>query len=199
MCNPWCTEFVLRQFDEHIKGTPLRVLEVGSRNVEKTARDVIHYKEWIGTDIVTGPRVDRIISVYDLSSSFHAEFDLVVCTEVIEHTENWPSALHEMSKVLREGGYLLLTTRCKGFPFHEYAHDYWRYEVSDMERIFMGAMPVIEIGYDPIDSGVGIIAKKDTSRNSEVAWWIHNCHDIKLYNINEDRVMTFEDYKSGWK
>ena len=37
-------------------------------------------------------------------------FDLVTCTEVIEHLEHYRAALREMARVLRPGGVLIITT-----------------------------------------------------------------------------------------
>ena len=39
-----------------------------------------------------------------------SSFDLVTCTEVIEHLEHYRSALREMARVLRPGGVLIVTT-----------------------------------------------------------------------------------------
>jgi SAM-dependent methyltransferase len=39
-----------------------------------------------------------------------ASFDLVTCTEVIEHLEHYRAALREMARVLRPGGVLIITT-----------------------------------------------------------------------------------------
>jgi SAM-dependent methyltransferase len=39
-----------------------------------------------------------------------ASFDLVTCTEVIEHLENFRAALREMHRVLRPGGVLIVST-----------------------------------------------------------------------------------------
>lgn len=39
-----------------------------------------------------------------------ASFDLVTCTEVIEHLEHYRAALREMARVLRPGGVLIVTT-----------------------------------------------------------------------------------------
>jgi SAM-dependent methyltransferase len=53
-------------------------------------------------------------------------FDVVACTEVLEHVENPRQALSEMRRVLKRGGKLLLSV-----PFmqaeHEQPHDYFRY------------------------------------------------------------------------
>ena len=41
-----------------------------------------------------------------------------------------------MKRVLKPGGYIYITTRSRGFPYHGYLHDYWRYEIEDMKEIF---------------------------------------------------------------
>jgi SAM-dependent methyltransferase len=52
--------------------------------------------------------------------------DLVLCSAVIEHTEDPEDLLHEIGRVLRPGGDLILTA-----PFlhqmHGEPHDYWRF------------------------------------------------------------------------
>jgi len=47
-------------------------------------------------------------------------FDIVLCTEVIEHVENQTKAFNEMFRVLKNNGYLVLTTPNKFFkPFFD--------------------------------------------------------------------------------
>lgn len=52
-------------------------------------------------------------------------FDLVVCTEVLEHVANWNSAFGNLNRLLRTNGYCLVTA-----PFfymlHEEPFDFWR-------------------------------------------------------------------------
>ena len=53
-------------------------------------------------------------------------FDVVLCTEVLEHLTEPQLAIDEMFRVLGPGGELLLTTRFL-FPIHDAPHDYFRY------------------------------------------------------------------------
>lgn len=55
-----------------------------------------------------------------------ASFDVVLCTEVLEHLPEPQRAIDEMYRVLRPGGTLLLTTRFL-FPIHDAPHDYFRF------------------------------------------------------------------------
>lgn len=52
-------------------------------------------------------------------------YDLVLCTEVLEHVHGWPTAWQNLSRVLRPGGSLIVS--CPFFyPLHEVPHDHWR-------------------------------------------------------------------------
>lgn len=53
-------------------------------------------------------------------------FDVVLCTEVLEHLPEPQRAIDEMYRVLKPGGTLLLTTRFL-FPIHDAPHDYFRF------------------------------------------------------------------------
>ncbi len=53
-------------------------------------------------------------------------FDVVLCTEVLEHLPEPQAAIDEMFRVLKPGGTLLLTTRFL-FPIHDAPHDYFRF------------------------------------------------------------------------
>jgi SAM-dependent methyltransferase len=56
----------------------------------------------------------------------NAAFDVVLCTEVLEHLPDPQRALDEIFRVLAPGGELLLTTRFL-FPIHDAPHDYFRF------------------------------------------------------------------------
>lgn len=54
-----------------------------------------------------------------------APFDLLFCTEVMEHVPNWDMAFNNFYKLLKPGGQLLIT--CPFFyPLHEEPYDFWR-------------------------------------------------------------------------
>jgi SAM-dependent methyltransferase len=53
-------------------------------------------------------------------------FDLVFCTQVIEHVPDPPALVRESFRVLRPGGFLVLTGPF-WWPMHEEPHDYHRF------------------------------------------------------------------------
>jgi len=116
------------------------ILEVGSRYVNGSFRDVLLNMKplsYYGVDIEKGMYVDEICDILDLTKRFkREEFDIVVCTEVIEHVEDWRNGIKNLMEVTKVGGIMLLTSRSKGFGIHGFPKDYWRYEIEDIEKIF---------------------------------------------------------------
>jgi SAM-dependent methyltransferase len=52
-------------------------------------------------------------------------FDLVLCTEVLEHVADWDAAFANLARLIRPGGRLIIT--CPHFYFrHEEPYDFWR-------------------------------------------------------------------------
>jgi SAM-dependent methyltransferase len=87
----------------------------------------------------------------DMPSSFHtlsvqvfgdatslpfknAVFDIVLCSEVMEHVREPEAMLREIRRVLRPGGFLVLTTPFM-VPMHEEPHDYFRYTCHGLKYL----------------------------------------------------------------
>lgn len=54
-----------------------------------------------------------------------APFDLILCTEVMEHVADWPAALTNLHDLLAPRGVLLITCPFI-YPLHEEPYDFWR-------------------------------------------------------------------------
>lgn len=89
---------------------PVAVVEIGSRNVNGTARDQFPHASWHGIDAQTGPGVDEVADGATWQPP--ATVDLVVCTEVFEHTPNWRDIVVNTARMLRSGGRAVFT--CAG-------------------------------------------------------------------------------------
>lgn len=111
-------------------------------------------------DLEEGPGVDEVVRADSLVERFGADaFDVVVSTEMLEHVREWRTVVSNLKGVVRRGGALLLTTRSKGFPYHGYPDDFWRYEDSDMRRIFAD-LDIQSLEADPSEPGVFMKARK---------------------------------------
>jgi SAM-dependent methyltransferase len=180
VCNSYCIAFGAENLSQaEIKGK--RVLEVGSFNVNGTLRShclSLAPKEYIGVDISAGNCVDRVLNAESLVKEFGKNsFDAVVSTEMLEHVVNWKPVITNMKQVLKPGGVILITTRSKGFPFHEWPVDAWRFEVSDMKVIFSD-FEIETVTPDPYEPGVFIKAVKPKK-----GWAEKDLSPVKLYSI----------------
>ena len=63
------------------------------------------------------------------------EFEVVLCTEVLEHVQNPFLAVSELERVLCQGGVLLLSTRFI-YPIHDAPNDYFRYTKYGLRHLF---------------------------------------------------------------
>jgi SAM-dependent methyltransferase len=139
MCNQACVDFAVSAISEKdIRAKA--VIEVGALDVNGSLRSVADKfspASYTGVDIQEGPGVDIVVSVYDLVDRFGKEsFDVLLSTELLEHVEDWRKAISNLKNVLKPGGVILITTRSRGFAYHGYPHDFWRYEESDIREIF---------------------------------------------------------------
>jgi SAM-dependent methyltransferase len=163
MCHIAVIEFFIDNIKpEEFKGK--RVLEVGSKYVNGSVRPLIENfcspKEYVGVDIEAGKFVDVILPAEKLVEYFGPEsFDVVISTELLEHVQNWRLVINNMKSVLKCGGYIYITTRSYGFPYHAYPYDFWRYEIEDMRKIFRD-FEIIKLVKDHEAPGVFLKAKK---------------------------------------
>ena len=139
MCHLGCIVFGAANLSEkEVQGK--RVIEVGAYDVNGSLRPVIESmkpEEYIGVDIEMGPGVDMIVKGEDLVKTFGKEsFDLVIATELLEHTKNWREVISNLKDICKKDGILLITTCAIGFKYHSYPDDFWRYEIKDFKKIF---------------------------------------------------------------
>lgn len=88
----------------------LDVIEIGSRNINGTVRGLFPNARWTGLDLHPGPDVDIVCNMLDYSPP--GSVDLVICCEVLEHTEHWKQMISKASAWLKSGGRMIIT--CAG-------------------------------------------------------------------------------------
>jgi 2-polyprenyl-3-methyl-5-hydroxy-6-metoxy-1,4-benzoquinol methylase len=100
-------------------------------------------------------------------------FDIVICTDVIEHVEDWRKAVDQLKQITKVNGKIIITVPAIGFPYHGWPYDYWRYTLTDLLYIFRD---FLILNYKQVDRGVFVKLKK-VSRD------IPDNSDYKLYSI----------------
>ena len=141
------------------------VIEAGSMDVNGTVRPAVEAHGPAGytsTDMRPGAGVDVECLAEELPARFGADCaDVVISTEMLEHAADWQAAMTGMTRVLKPGGLLVLTTRGPGFPLHGYPEDHWRFTVDAMSRIVKAlGLEVLRLEPDPEAPGVFVKARK---------------------------------------
>jgi SAM-dependent methyltransferase len=112
---------------------PARILDIGCGDMPYYPLFADVSEEYVGTDIEPGPRVHHVCPVEELDLP-DASFDLVLCTQVLEHARDPAQALREIARVLRPRGYAFVTTHGV-WPFHPYPVDLWRWTQQGLESL----------------------------------------------------------------
>jgi len=87
---------------------------------------------------------DLVIDVRVMSQLKDESYDCVFCSGVLEHVDNVGAALAEITRILKEGGILLL-----GLPFrqaiHMPPHDYWRFTEHGVRHLLRDSYEILEL------------------------------------------------------
>lgn len=181
MCHESCLAFIERNLrKEEVSGK--MVIEIGSMNINGSVRGFINglgCTKYVGVDFREGNGVDIICDATDIVDKFGKEsFDIVISTSFLEHAENWKKVISDTKNICKNGGLMLHTTVSFGYGLHEYPHDFWRYELDDMKRIFSDC-DILVLEKDTQVPGVFIkvIKKKN----------VNDLSNYQLYNITFNR------------
>ncbi len=143
---PEILDFIANFFNNH-KDITGAVLDVGSRNVSQlrnigTVKDRIPSSlQYIGLDMVGGENVDLVMNAYDIKRGIKPEiFDVVMCTEVLEHIAKPWVIVENMKWVLKPKGWLLISVPSLNHGKHEWPGDYYRFFEGALREGFFDDM-----------------------------------------------------------
>ena len=115
-----------------------KVLEVGAFDVNGTIRDQftdkIRFPEYVGVDMREGPGVDFVMDANNLEFP-DSSFDALLCCDMIEHDARFWESAREFHRVLRPGGFAIVTAASLTMPPHEYPYDYWRFTTDGIRAL----------------------------------------------------------------
>jgi SAM-dependent methyltransferase len=110
-----------------------RVLDVGCGSKPYFPFFEPHAAEYVGVD-VANPAAELEGTVEHLPVE-DASYDVVLCTQVLEHSEDPRRAVAELRRVLAPGGRVLASTHGVQV-YHPNPDDYWRWTHVGLERLF---------------------------------------------------------------
>jgi SAM-dependent methyltransferase len=126
--------FFINLNDLLIHDSELKILDIGSYDVNGNLRDVISLSNfrnvsynYTGIDMSEGPNVDVVVGPEHTSWPFQPEeFDIVTSVSALEHDSFFWETFTEMVSLLKDGGLLYLNVPAE-IPIHRFPVDNWRF------------------------------------------------------------------------
>ena len=115
-------------------GEGYRVLDVGCGPKPYYPFFAERASEYVGVDVVENPDAELRGAVESLPVE-DGSFDLVLCTQVLEHCDDPVQAVRELRRVTAPGGRVLASTHGVQV-YHPSPQDYWRWTHAGLDRLF---------------------------------------------------------------
>ncbi len=94
-----------------------KILEIGSLDINGSVRGFFENCDYMGIDIGEGPKVDLVCGGENFPGNAK-QFDVVISTEVFEHTGDWDLILLNMLRLMKRDGILLFSCASWGREQH---------------------------------------------------------------------------------
>ena len=130
------------------KGPFRRVLELGAYDVNGSARLAFtDAAEYVGLDMRPGDGVDCVEFAHNLihHPEWKDHFDCIVATSFFEHDRSFWHTLPGIWRVIKPGGWFVLTVPTPEFPYHPEPQDYWRFTEETIREIFLDGFQHVEV------------------------------------------------------
>jgi SAM-dependent methyltransferase len=112
-------------------------------------RGTFSHLPYIGCDMRTGPGVDRLEDLAELTLDDEVA-GTVICVDTLEHVFEARRGVQEMIRILAPGGMLLLAAPLD-FRIHAFPDDYWRITPGCMQRL-LGGLDASLVGSQGVES-----------------------------------------------
>jgi len=93
----------------------VRVLEIGSLNINGTVRDFFDAEHYVGVDVASGPGVDVVSNGENLDYPDNS-FDVAVSAECFEHNPEWVATFRNMWRMSAK--HVIMTCASEGRAEH---------------------------------------------------------------------------------
>jgi SAM-dependent methyltransferase len=131
----------MRQFFAGMKSVG-KVLDVGAQYCPYYPLFKDKCESYTSLDLVDTPIVDVVCNAEQMKLADNS-FDLVLCTQVLEHVQNPGRVVDECYRVLKPGG-ILIATAPSMYPQHGYPADNWRF-MPDGFRYMLRSFSEVEV------------------------------------------------------
>jgi SAM-dependent methyltransferase len=122
--------------EQEARATPegSRLLDVGCGRKPYYPVFADSVSAYVGVDMVENP-VAELLGPIEALPVEDGSFDVVLCTQVLEHSDDPAQAVKELRRVTAPGGRVLASTHGT-WVYHPSPQDYWRWTHTGLERLF---------------------------------------------------------------
>lgn len=153
---------------------PWRAIDVGGANWNGSARPHLPNARWDVLDLSEHEDTANDWETYTVGdattfrlSSETRGYDVVLCTELLEHVENWPAVIETLAKIVSDDGVVMITCASTGRPMHGATGTpmplagewYGNVDVPDLEVELMKWFRTFHVSYQPLPGDAYAFAK----------------------------------------
>lgn len=124
-------KFRIDYLPEDISG--LRVIDIGSYDVNGTLKPIFKSGNYTGLDMEMGPNVDVVAKANDIPFK-DSYFDVVLSSSCFEHDDFFWETFLEMCRILKPGGFMYIQAPSNG-PYHGWPGDNWRFYIDSWKAL----------------------------------------------------------------
>lgn len=129
-------------FETHALG---KTIDLGGKN--SPYKHLMRTSSSVCVDINPAHHPDIVADAHDLSCIKNNSYDTVVATEILEHCHDPQKVLHEIHRVLKKNGFVILSTPFL-YPYHPDPADYYRYTKDGLKELckLFSSLEIIPLG-----------------------------------------------------